>query len=117
MKVIPFYMLLMICISAESQQINITGASIYPGVKGFGTDTRGGYGGRIFRVTTLSRDGAGSLAEAIRAKGPRIVVFDVAGTIDLARRSIGIINPYITIAGHTAPWPGITLVRGGINIG
>lgn len=110
-------MLLMICISAESQQINITGASIYPGVKGFGTDTRGGYGGRIFRVTTLSRDGAGSLAEAIRAKGPRIVVFDVAGTIDLARRSIGIINPYITIAGHTAPWPGITLVRGGINIG
>ncbi len=97
--------------------MNVTGASLFPGVSGFGTDTRGGYGGRIIRVTTLRRDGEGSLAEAIRSEGPRIVVFEVAGTINLAWRSLGIINPYITIAGHTAPWPGITLVRGGINIG
>ncbi|HLN55732.1 MAG TPA: hypothetical protein VK207_07055 [Bacteroidales bacterium] len=117
MKFILFYLLLLVCLSAESQRINISGESIFPGVKGFGTDSRGGYGGRIIRVTTLSRDGEGSLAEAIRAEGPRIVVFDVAGTINLAWRSLGIVNPYITIAGHTAPWPGITLVRGGINIG
>lgn len=102
---------------AYSQNINVTGASLFPGVKGFGTGTMGGYRGRIIRVTTLSRDGAGSLAEAIRADGPRIVVFDVAGTINLAWRSLGIVNPYITIAGQTAPYPGITLVRGGINIG
>lgn len=93
------------------------GAPVFPGVRGFGTETRGGWKGRIIRVTTLSRDGAGSLAEAIRAKGPRIVVFEVAGTINLAWRSLGIVNPYITIAGQTAPYPGITLVRGGINIG
>lgn len=106
-----------ICLPLKSQQVNISGESIFPGITGFGTDSRGGYGGRIIRVTTLSRDGAGSLAEAIKADGARIIVFDVAGTINLARRSLGIINPYITIAGQTAPWPGITLVRGGINIG
>jgi pectate lyase len=92
-------------------------SSIFPGVKGFGLETRGGYGGRIIRVTTLSREGPGSLYEAIRAEGPRIVVFEVAGTINLNWRSLGIINPYITIAGQTAPYPGITLVRGGLNIG
>lgn len=99
-----------------SQQDHVY-SQIFPGVRGFGTETRGGWKGRIIRVTTLSRDGAGSLAEAIRADGPRIVVFDVAGTINLAWRSLGIVNPYITIAGQTAPYPGITLVRGGINIG
>jgi pectate lyase len=101
----------------HAQQINITGATLFPGVSGFGTDTQGGYRGRIISVTTLSRDGAGSLAEAIRTKGPRIIMFEVAGVIDLAGRSLGIVNPYITIAGGTAPDPGITLVRGGINIG
>lgn len=90
---------------------------IFPGLSGFGLDTRGGQGGRIIRVTNLNRDGEGSLNEAIRAKGPRIVVFEVAGVIDLEGRSYGILNPYITIAGQTAPSPGITLIKGGINIG
>lgn len=99
------------------ESISTIAGPVFPGVRGFGTDTRGGWKGRIIRVTTLSRDGAGSLAEAIRAKGPRMVVFEVAGTINLAWRSLGIVNPYITIAGQTAPYPGITLVRGGINIG
>jgi hypothetical protein len=100
-----------------SQENHSPGKPLFPGITGFGTDTRGGQGGRIIRVTNLSRDGAGSLGEAIRAEGPRIVVFEVAGTINLSWRSLGILNPYITIAGHTAPYPGITLVRGGINIG
>lgn len=98
-------------------QAGISGPDLFPGFSGFGADTKGGTGGKIIKVTTLSRDGKGSISEAIRSDGPRIVVFEVAGIIDLSWRSLGIIDPYITIAGHTAPYPGITLVRGGINIG
>lgn len=78
--------------------------------------TQGGAGGRIIRVTTLAKDGPGSLRAAIKAKGPRIIVFEVAGTIDLERSSIDINNPFITIAGQTAPAPGITIIKGGIDI-
>jgi len=78
--------------------------------------TQGGAGGRIIRVTTLAADGPGSLRAAIKAKGPRIVVFEVAGVIDLGRDSIDINNPFLTIAGQTAPAPGITIIKGGIDI-
>ncbi len=78
--------------------------------------TEGGAGGRIIRVTTLAADGPGSLRAAIRAKGPRIVVFEVAGVIDLGRSGIDINNPFLTIAGQTAPAPGITIIKGGIDI-
>lgn len=78
--------------------------------------TQGGAGGRIIRVTTLAADGPGSLRAAIKAKGPRIVVFEVAGIIDLGRDSIDINNPFLTIAGQTAPAPGITIIKGGIDI-
>lgn len=78
--------------------------------------TAGGAGGRIIRVTTLAADGPGSLRAAIRATGPRIVVFEVAGVIDLGRSSIAIDSPFLTIAGQTAPAPGITIIKGGIDI-
>lgn len=78
--------------------------------------TRGGAGGRIIRVTTLAKDGPGSLREAVEAKGPRIVVFEVGGAIDLGRDTLTIREPYLTIAGQTAPSPGITLIRGGIDL-
>lgn len=78
--------------------------------------TEGGAGGRIIRVTTLAADGPGSLRAAIRAKGPRIIVFEVAGVIDLGRTGIDINNPFVTIAGQTAPAPGITIIKGGIDI-
>ncbi len=78
-------------------------------------DTKGGKGGRIIRVTNLNNDGAGSLREAIEAEGPRIVVFEVGGVIDLGGKTLSIRNPFITIAGQTAPGPGITLIRGETN--
>jgi hypothetical protein len=78
--------------------------------------TEGGKGGRIIRVTTLAKEGPGSLAEALAAKGPRIVVFEVGGAIDLARSTLDIREPFVTIAGQTAPSPGITLLRGGIDV-
>ena len=78
--------------------------------------TRGGSGGRIIRVTTLAADGPGSLRAAIKANGPRIIVFEVAGIIDLGRTSLDINKPFVTIAGQTAPAPGITIIKGGIDI-
>ncbi|HEX6833486.1 MAG TPA: hypothetical protein VF132_08130, partial [Rudaea sp.] len=78
--------------------------------------TAGGAGGRIVRVTTLAADGVGSLAAAIEQTGPRIVVFEVGGVIDLSGHALKIRNPFLTIAGQTAPSPGITLIRGGIDV-
>ncbi|MGQ7830806.1 pectate lyase family protein [Altererythrobacter sp. Z27] len=78
--------------------------------------TRGGQGGEIVRVTTLAKDGPGSLAEALRRKGPRIIVFEVGGIIDLERSTLEISEPYVTIAGQTAPSPGITIIRGGFDL-
>ena len=77
----------------------------------------GGAGGRIIRVTTLKPDGPGSITEAIKATGARIVVFEVGGVIDLGRSTLRITRGDLTIAGETAPSPGITLIKGGIEIG
>lgn len=80
------------------------------------TATRGGEGGRVLRVTTLNATGAGSLSDALAADGPRVIEFTVAGTIDLGGKSLSVRRPQVTIAGETAPSPGITLVNGGMNI-
>lgn len=87
------------------------------GPLGWAADTKGGAGGEVLRVTTLAGDGPGSLRAALEADGPRIVVFEVGGVIDLEGKEIAIRNPYVTIAGQTAPSPGITLIRGGLIIG
>lgn len=78
--------------------------------------THGGRGGEIVRVTTLANYGPGSLREAVAKEGARIVVFEVGGVIDLEKQTLSINNPDITIAGQTAPSPGITLIRGGIDV-
>lgn len=88
----------------------------FPGALDFGAQTAGGRGGKVIRVTTLAAEGAGSFAEAVRAKGPRIVVFEVGGVIDLAGKALKVGEPFVTIAGQTAPSPGITFIRGGLAI-
>lgn len=89
----------------------------YPEYKleGYGTETRGGLDGRIIKVTNLNADGPGSFKEAIEAEGARVVVFEVAGIIDLDFQQITINNPYLTIAGQTAPSPGVTFIKGGLT--
>jgi len=88
----------------------------FPGAVGWASETPGGRGGQIIRVTNLNADGPGSLKAAIETKGPRIVVFEVAGQIDLGKTSLQITEPFLTIAGQTAPSPGITLIKGGIDL-
>lgn len=88
---------------------------VFPGAVGFGTDTPAGRGGNIFKVTNLNESGSGSLAACTVASGPRICIFEVSGVINLTS-DIRIDNPYITIAGQTAPPPGILIRGGGIKI-
>ncbi|MFW6107277.1 MAG: pectate lyase family protein [bacterium] len=88
----------------------------FPGAVGFGSDTPGGRGGKVLRVTSLDGDGPGSLRAALESKGPRIVVFEVGGVIDLGRKSLRITQPFVTVAGQTAPSPGITIIRGALYI-
>lgn len=88
----------------------------FPGALGWAAATPGGRGGKIIRVTTLAAEGPGSLREAIETKGPRIVVFEVGGVIDLGVKTLTIREPFLTIAGQTAPSPGVTLIRGGVDI-
>lgn len=95
---------------------NSGGTSAFPGAVGWASETPGGRGGQIIRVTNLNADGAGSLKAAIETKGPRIIVFEVAGQIDLGKTSLQITEPFLTIAGQTAPSPGITIIKGGIDL-
>ena len=88
----------------------------FPGAEGFGAYARGGRGGRMIEVTTLDRAGPSSLRAAVAAKGPRIVVFRVGGTIDL-KGDLAIREPFLTIAGQTAPGDGICLRGGGLRVG
>ncbi|MEI6579183.1 MAG: hypothetical protein WCN92_06925, partial [Eubacteriales bacterium] len=89
----------------------------FPEADGAGKYTVGGRGGRVIEVTTLEdgRNLPGSFRAAVEATGPRIVVFKVAGTI-LLKESLKIRNPYITIAGQTAPGEGITLKDYSFNV-
>lgn len=92
------------------------GELAFPGAAGFGVQTPGGHDGRIIKVTNLNSDGPGSLRAALALKGRRIVVFEVGGIIDLDSKILKISEPFITIAGQTAPSPGISIIRGGIII-
>ncbi|SHH80570.1 hypothetical protein [Ferrimonas marina] len=82
---------------------------------GFGMDTPAGSGRHeaapdpdVYKVVNLNNGGEGSLRRCVDGSGPRVCVFEVAGYIDLTDR-LNISNDYITIAGQTAPSPGITL--------
>jgi len=88
----------------------------FPGAEGFGAYAIGGRGGTVYHVTTLEDGGPGSLREAVEATGPRIVVFDVSGTIKLTK-TLAIEEPFITIAGQTAPGDGVCLRDATLSVG
>jgi hypothetical protein len=88
---------------------------VIPGAAGFGINTPAGRGGRIIRVTNLNDSGAGSLRNCVEASGPRICIFEVSGSI-LLRSMLTVSHPYLTIAGQTAPAPGIMLRGASLRI-
>jgi hypothetical protein len=57
----------------------------------------------------------GTLREAVEAEGPRYIVFAVSGTIRLLEPLV-IKNPFITIAGQTAPGDGIQISNFGVKV-
>jgi hypothetical protein len=78
----------------------------FPGAEGGGAFSFGGRGGKVITVTSLEDNGPGTLREACEQGGARIVVFNVAGIINL-KTPIILRAPYITIAGQTAPGDGV----------
>ena len=80
------------------------GLPAFPGAEGFGALATGGRGGTVYHVTNLADSGPGSFRDAVSA-GPRIVIFDVGGYIELA--SAVSVHSDITIEGQTAPGDGI----------
>lgn len=105
--------------------------SVFPGAKGFGTDTRAAYGNgkspTICIVDTLTsnpanseyaiadetRNGVAVKTGAFKAfidwdQNNKLILFEVSGTMRI-NDYLRIKNSYVTIAGHTAPSPGIML--------
>jgi len=81
----------------------------FPGAEGAGAFAVGGRGGVVCKVTNLNDSGLGSLRHCIEdVIGPRTVIFEIGGTIEL-KDHLRVRDPYITIAGQTAPGGGIQL--------
>lgn len=122
LSMLLFLSLTVVCLHADltaaaespSQDDTQPQARVFPGAVGFGVETPAGTDGRVIRVTNLESRGPGSLRAAIETEGPRLVVFDVGGVIDLGEDPLRINRPFLTIAGQTAPSPGITIIKGSV---
>lgn len=110
-----FVILMILAPVAVRSERNTNGLPVFPLAEGFGVQTPAGRGGVILKVTNLNDSGTGSLRAAVEAASPRLIVFNISGTIHL-HASLTITHPFITIAGQTAPSPGITLRGAGISV-
>src|SRR5215468_3239390 len=115
--VISFVFMLITSWTSQSSSSDFATHTIpaFPGAEGFGANTPGGRGGKVIFVTNLDDSGPGSFRAACDAEGPRIVIFRVSGLISLAS-PITVKNPFLTIAGQTAPGDGICLRNFTFNI-
>ena len=125
---LAFFALTCFCLILYSESATSTAApkksrlSAVPNLLGFGTKTVAGSGrnlkkinSQIFFVTNLNDNGRGSLRACAEARGPRTCIPLVGGVIPLSK-SIRIRSPFLTLAGQTAPFPGLTLTQAGISI-
>lgn len=84
----------------------------FPTAEGFGAAAIGGRGGKAIHVSNTNEEGPGSLRACVEAKGPRTCIFRTAGTITLNNTSLKVTEPFLTIAGETAPGGGVALRNG-----
>ena len=105
--------------TAQKNNVNNVGsesaAVAFPGAEGYGKYATGGRAGNVFIVSNLNDKGPGSFREAAEAKGKRIIVFAVSGTIHLETKLS--IKGDVTIAGQTAPGDGICLADNAVSLG
>lgn len=102
--------------SDGSAEVETDFGNYRPQIQGELADISGGRGGEVVRVTSLEDDGSpGTLRWAV-TQSNAVVVFEVSGYIELTDE-LGITGHDLTIAGQTAPPPGITLKNYGVAVG
>ncbi len=119
-KIVVVLVFTLLTVTTLSVKGNTSPLPAFPGSEGFGSNTRAAYAGStnptIYRVTNINDGGSGSLRSALEASGPRVIIFEVSGTIQ-QNDCIWVKDPYVFVAGQTAPSPGITIRGpGGLRI-
>lgn len=91
----------------------VTESPAFPAAIGHGAGSLGGAGGRIIYVTNRDDAGPGSLRDCLVAEGRRVCVFAVGGVFRFTTRPPMIQNPYLTLAGQTAPGGSVVITHAG----
>ncbi|RRJ30154.1 RICIN domain-containing protein [Halocatena pleomorpha] len=70
-------------------------------------------GVEVYTITEPTRE---AVEAAFTASGSRVVVFETSGTIDLGNETLAITEDNCWVAGQTAPSPGITFIKGMVQV-
>ncbi|WP_154660469.1 hypothetical protein [Halopiger goleimassiliensis] len=68
------------------------------------------------QVITITEPDYGQVKDAVQTAGPRVIVFECSGTIEIEDETLEISEDKCWMAGQTAPSPGITFVKGQFQV-